>query len=93
MRGLCLGLALAGAPFKSMPISISGDATKTWRAAALGHAPQPRPFTAKEVSIEMRFDQIRDEAKGRVCAKKAADLTGTVMLDHGKPYIYVPELF
>lgn len=55
--------------------------------------PRPVPYTAKTVSIEMRFDRIQDHVKGRICDKNSAQLTGTVMLDHGKPYIYVPELF
>jgi len=55
--------------------------------------PRPSPYIKKEESIEMRFDRIQDYVKSRTCEKKAADLTGTVMLDHGRPYIYVPELF
>ena len=55
--------------------------------------PRPVPYTAKTVSIEMRFDRIKDYVKGRICERNTAELTGTVMLDHGRPYIYVPELF
>jgi len=55
--------------------------------------PRPSPYITKEESIEMRFDRIKDYVKGRICDKKTANLTGTVMLDHGRPYIYVPELF
>ena len=54
---------------------------------------RPVPYTAKTVSIEMRFDRISRDAMGRICDKTTAPLTGTVMLDHGRPYIYVPELF
>lgn len=54
---------------------------------------RPQPFSEKNASIEMRFDRINDNVKGRICDKGSADLTGTVMLDHGRPYIYVPELF
>jgi len=54
---------------------------------------RPVPYSAKTVAIEMRFDRIQDYVKGRICDKHQADLTGTVMLDHGRPYIYVPELF
>ncbi|HEY2836813.1 MAG TPA: hypothetical protein VGI89_09605, partial [Rhizomicrobium sp.] len=50
-------------------------------------------YTAKIVSIEMRFDRISEDAMGRICDTYSAQLTGTVMLDHGRPYIYVPELF
>jgi hypothetical protein len=60
---------------------------------ALRGEPRPVPYTAKIVSIEMRFDRISRDAMGRICDTYNAQLTGTVMLDHGKPYIYVPELF
>jgi hypothetical protein len=54
---------------------------------------RPVPYTAKNVSIEIRFDRISEDAMGRICDKRQADLTGTVMFDQGKPYIYVPELW
>jgi len=60
---------------------------------ALRGDPRPVPYTKKTVSIEMRFDRISRDVMGRICDKNYADLTGTVMLDRGRPYIYVPELF
>jgi len=85
-----------------MPIFISGDATsRAWRIRRCWAFRENScvtirvrcPYTTKTVSIEMRFDRIGYYVQGRICEKNTADLTGTVMLDHGKPYIYVPELF
>ena len=63
------------------------------RFPPLRSVPRPSPYLPKEASIEMRFDRIQDYVKGRICEKRTARLTGTVTLDHGRPYIYVPELF
>ena len=60
---------------------------------ALRHDWRPVPYTPKTVSIEIRFDRISSQVAGRICETYDADSTGTVMLDHGRPYIYVPELF
>ena len=54
---------------------------------------RPVPYTPKTVSIEIRFDRISSQVAGRICETYDADSTGTVMLGHGRPYIYVPELF
>jgi hypothetical protein len=49
---------------------------------------------AKEATIQFRFDRMQEAVKDRLCEKRPyTDWTGTVMLDHGKPYLYAPELF
>lgn len=49
---------------------------------------------AERATIEFRFGSMQDYVKDRLCEKQPlTSWTGTVMLDRGKPYLYVPELY
>lgn len=87
---------------KALPREFEGVGVGVWGMLDLDGCGKDEPShsgkifqeNSTRISVEFRFDSVDRDSWNRLCDKTyGGPWTGTVMLDHGRPYLYVPKLF
>jgi hypothetical protein len=86
---------------KALPREFEGVGVGVWGVLSLDGCYKDEPPHSgrifqenSRISLEFRFDGIDKASWNRLCDNpRGGPWTGTVMLDHGRPYLYVPKLF